>query len=125
MKTVYCLLWESADGISEQVTQVHEVQMPDYGDPEFYRQTTSLAWFRERESIARFTGSGPIARWTQIRHQDEWDRDQKFWKSCGDDDTEQYADLPRFHHASIFDYYKAVNYDRRRQRYRVEQPCTK
>jgi len=121
MRELVIVFWEYGRPVS-----VHDVFTPGFGEPGFYRATISYDCYHNRECTrlyeANKKGRLSLPKRGSVKHKKEFDEDRKSWKESYEKVTgEKYEDyhdkLPRFRHASIWDYYKAVGYDYKKQRY--------
>lgn len=105
MKQMLCILWRNSVPVEN-----HYFNLPDCGEPRFYQSIVSYTWFRKREG-ERFRkwyydpehASKPLTR-ARVDYADDLTR-------CVDNL------LPKFEHESIWDLYKAIGYDYKKQRY--------
>lgn len=109
MKPRVCLLW-----IDGTFKEIHNFVLPSPNEVGFYRQTTSYNAFRERSNKQHH-------KW-YYEDQKKYDmpkrahlcevEDAKWW-------IEEFKENPQsvFHHATIWDMYKAIGYDYKKRRF--------
>lgn len=106
MKPRICLLWINGD-----VEEIHHFNLPSSNEVGFYRQTVSYNAFRERsdnEYDRHYEKRQPIAKRAQLSEVDT----VSWW-------LKEFKDKPQcvFHHDSLWDMYKAIGYDYKKQRF--------
>lgn len=93
--------------------ELHYFPIPRFGQQAFYRTITSYEATRNREAGRHYKwtlskrGAVPSPR-MNLGRVEEWGLSLTFL-------NEVHPDLPRYHHASLFDFYAAVGYDHRRK----------
>lgn len=96
-----------------------------YGEKDFYRATTSMNAFSERENErfynAYIKGKKPEKR-TSVHNYDEWIRDRESMsrsleESGIDDFVDPVEQTPVFEHNNIKDFYEAIGYDLKKKKY--------
>lgn len=109
MKPRVCLLW-----VNGVVKEIHHFNLPSHDEVGFYRQTVSYNAFRERETN----------RYCKWIHEDKKKRPMPKYASLGEADTftwwlEEFKNKPQnvFHHKSIWELYKAISYDYKKQKF--------
>lgn len=108
---------------------IHEIQIPEFTEPGFYRQVTSLNSFtsgkraglnaRERQ-CHRVTPAWAPGRLYNVKHFEEWNQDVgavvDSMRKHGHDWLDE-REMPRIKHASIWAFYAHIGWDRKRRRY--------
>lgn len=93
---------------------IHDFLLPKHGETRYHQQARSYYWFRQRE-LKRFSKNTdrpdgkPLHRYCRLfpAYDEQFKFEHAFF----------YCDLPHFTHANVWDFYKAVKYDVKRQRY--------
>ncbi len=95
----FCELW-----VNEQLVCYHTFNLPDVGEKGFYQEGVSADSFKSREAIRHYDAKGKIlAKRARLAYPHDF-----FWKR---------QDLVTFHHKCLWDFYLAIGYDYKKQRY--------
>jgi hypothetical protein len=112
-------------------THLHVIEWPGMGEPGYYRQAVSIEGFRHRmmrarakEQERRYTirRKNPLATFPAFTHYlvhlfaDDFDEFCKAWSVVRDLRT-----LPTSVHKSVWDFYTAIGYDHRRNKFAVTE----
>lgn len=108
-----------------QPLQSHEIEIPDYGEPDFYRAIRSVQAFRHRENARAY----PVAKdgswsvfapavdsWFDIRTPGDIEM-QEFKETIAPGINAEEHALPVQRHKTVWEFYLAIGYDYKKKRF--------
>lgn len=99
-----------------QPIEVHHMTLEPTETQSRYRALVSMNWFNDREVFALTSGKSKLYR-TKIKCHSEHEIDLRFERCAYAPDVALIDTLPSFTHTSIWEFYAAIGYDRKRKRY--------
>lgn len=115
-----CILY--IDGIP---VSRHVIKGIKYGEKGFYRATTSIEAFREREAEVfynHYISKKTLHKRTHVHDYDDYIRDMEFRNDSLkeldiDDFVDEIEQTPIFEHEDVKDFYNAIGYDIKKKKY--------
>ena len=98
--------------------KVYKLNMPDYNEKDFYRQTTSFSSFFHNLKKRNYNKNILY----HVKSETDWIEDNDHWmktyiKNGMDADSIDQRKLPFTEHNGIWDFYKEIGFDYRKKRY--------
>lgn len=107
--------WVVTKWVGNDPTEIHFVTTPSVTEPHFYRQTTSMDSFRNREAIRfnrAYMRKKPLPVRCHVQPRSDWNIMWSRGRPFADRDP-----LPEFYHADLWAFYKAIGYDYKNKKY--------
>lgn len=111
-----CVAEECVDG---RLIGIHYISTPKFGEKGFYRQGVSINAFATRE-LKVFSREAIQERGNYCADYFSFEWNFDHWKEFYKDSelfSRRYKGVPEYHHDSVWDFYTAVNYDYKKQKY--------
>lgn len=114
--------------VDGEIHSQHVVKLPAYGEKRWYTSTLSWDAFSTRENTRvhkAYVASKILPKYCTVWRADEWHRSEDIVREIflqhGTEWLHPWEKSPKYEHASIFDFYKAVGYDLKKKRFVEEQ----
>lgn len=96
--------------VAGESKEVHVFDLPNFGEPNFYRHNLTFSGFRNRENKRLYEQQQKkkpvLAKRCSVIEAGDWSSLEK-----------AYSELPHYTHPDIFEFYRAVGYSYSRKRY--------
>lgn len=112
-----------------EAVAIHHIAVPSIGDKGYYREVISMDYYRGRE-LEKVYGEKARKKGMRLanfpvqyamRRRDDWEFSQESSRDSIERITgrvyDRWSNLPVHEHASIWDFYKFIGYDYKKQKY--------